>query len=30
MSNNYNEIAIAKAEDVLDESNEFTLKVLQE
>jgi hypothetical protein len=30
MSNNYNEIAIAKAEDVLDESNDFTLKVLQE
>jgi hypothetical protein len=30
MSDNYNEIAIAKAEDVLDESNEFTLKVLQE
>ena len=30
MSDNYNEIAIAKAEDVLDESNDFTLKVLQE
>lgn len=30
MSENYNEIALAKAEDVLDESNEFTLKVLQE
>ena len=30
MSKNYNEIAVAKAEDVLDESNEFTLKVLQE
>jgi len=30
MSENYNEIALAKAEDVLDESNEFTLKVLRE
>jgi hypothetical protein len=30
MSNNYKEIALAKASDVLDESNEFTLKVLAE
>lgn len=30
MSNNYNDIAIAKASDVLDDSNEFMFKVLSE